>query len=487
MRLRSAICAVAFSGLIAPAAEARAPRLGTPEVITWFGGESNLLEASSVAGHPDAYAVFHRKIGANVYSVVHRDRRGHAHRFDIPTTRGSFPQAIRIVPLESGAGMALWDDSASARVLARAWTRDGRLGPSAVVLSGVTTVHSAENDSAQWRVRADGRGTVVVASSGAAPHDPASVLATVREPGGAFRPQQQLTPPGETGVLQRQIRISPIGGDGSVAVAWGPEYGDGPGGIAVRRGRAPAFDPPLPRAFESEVVLSARNRSVFAADGTPVAISARLARRCPCVRPQVFRWGRTRVLAFQVYATSAGFELGTWYVARPDRSGVFDRAILATTNASSRPVRRKRAGELGFARFDTSTDSGLFRRRSRLIVIPFGARVPRSRRAARLRFGTYALANARRLLAPVYCDRVCRVRGTSRGRRLRVTDSKGRRIDSRLEPFTVAYLRVPLGPGRRHVQVNAAALDDAARPSAARGTFLRSRRATLWCLGRTRC
>jgi len=139
-------CALATCAVGAAPATAAQPHLGTPEVITSFSGESNLLAASSIGGHPDAYAVFHRTIGANVYSVVHRDTHGHAHRFDIPTTRGSYPQAIRIVAIERGGGMALWDDPAGHRVLVRQWRANGSLGPTQVALSQVTTNHSAEND-----------------------------------------------------------------------------------------------------------------------------------------------------------------------------------------------------------------------------------------------------------------------------------------------------------------------------------------------------
>jgi hypothetical protein len=381
MRRRILACALALFGLGGAHAAAAGPHLGTPEVITSFGGESDLLSASSVAGHPDAYAVFHRKIGANVYSVVHRDIHGHAHRFDIHTPSGSFPQAVRLVAVEAGGGMAIWDESATQRVLARGWRSDGTLGATQVVLSQVTTIHSADNDTAQWRVRADGSGTVVVATTGASPHNLASVFAAVRDPGGAFGAPQELTPPGEIGIIQRQIAISPVAADGTVAIAWGPESGNGAGGRAIRSGRAARFGAPAAGPFTAEVGLSAANRSILGDDGTPITISARLARRCPCVRPQVLHWGGgARVLVFQVYGTEFARQLGSWYVAHPDKHGVFDGAVEATRNATSLPVRRTRSGEVGFARFDTSTDNGLFRQHSRLIVIPFGSRARAARR-----------------------------------------------------------------------------------------------------------
>jgi hypothetical protein len=458
------------------------PHLGTPEVITSFGGESDLLAVSSSADHPDAYAVFHRKIGANVYSVVHRDSHGHAHRFDIHSESGSFPQAIRIVGLEAGSGMALWDESRTQRVLARSWANDGTLAPTGVVLSQVTTVHSADSDSAQWRVRSDGKGTVVVATTGASPDKAASVFATIRDPGGQFAPQQEVTAPGEVGIDQRQIRISPIAGDGTVTVAWGPDYGDGAGGRAIRVGRAATFGAPEVHAFTAELGLSATNRSTFTQDGTPVTIATNLARLCPCLRPSVFGWGGgAQVLAFQSYGSKFA-EAGTWYVAQPDGHGVFDDAVEATRNSYSVPVRRATVGEVGFARFDTETDDNLFRQHSRLVVLPFGSHVPASRRAPRLDFGTHARATASRVLIPVYCDRVCGVHGSSgRVGRLRTTDFQGRRIDARLEPFSVAYLRVALPAGRTKVRISLSAADDAGHRATARATFARGPRGWLWC------
>jgi hypothetical protein len=483
MRLRILACALALFGCGGAQAAAAAPHLGMPEVITSFGGESNLVAANSVAGHPDAYAVFHRKIGANVYSVVHRDSRGHAHRFDIHTTPGSFPQAVRLVALEAGGGMAIWDESANRRVLARSWRGDGRLGATQVVLSQVTTIHSTENDTAQWRVRADGSGTVVVATTGAPPHNVASVFAAVRDPGGQFSAQQELTPPGESGVEQRQIAISPVASDGTVAIAWGPESGSGAGGRAIRSGRAERFGAPAAQPFTPEAGLGTANRSILGDDGTPITISARLARRCPCVRPQVFHWGGgARVLVFQIYGTEFPGESGSWYVARPDKRGVFDGAVEATRNAGSLPVRRTQTGEVGFARFDTNTDDELFRQHSRLIVVPFGARVARSRRAPRLAFGSFARASAGHLIVPVYCDRVCGVHGSSgHVGRLPVTDSQGKRIDARLEPFTVAYLRVTLPAGRARASISVGASDDAGHRAAARATFVRGSHPGRWC------
>jgi hypothetical protein len=82
----------------------------------------------------------------------------------------------------------------------------------------------------------------------------------------------------------------------------------------------------------------------------------------------------------------------------------------------------------------------------------------------------------------VYCDRVCGVHGSSgHVGRLAVTDSRGRPIDARLEPFTVAYLRVTLAAGRSEARVGAGASDDAGHRAVARATFVRGSRAGTWC------
>ncbi|MEA2157364.1 MAG: hypothetical protein QOE11_3504, partial [Solirubrobacteraceae bacterium] len=445
------------------------------------GGESDLLAASSAPAHPDAYAVFHRKIGANIYSVVHRDSHGHAHRFDIPVTSQTFPQAVRLVALEGGAGMALWDEGRTQRVLARQWAGDGRLGAVQVVLSQVDTVRSGDFDAPQWRVRSDGRGTVVVASTGASPDRAASVFAALRDPVGGFGPQQELTPPATRGIDDRPVSVSPIAADGSVAVSWGPDSGNGLGGRAIRAGRAARFGPAVAQPFAGEPGLTAQNQSILADDGTPITISPALARLCPCTRPQVFRWGDgTRVLVFQILGTEFATEAGDWYVARAGAGAIFDAAVDATQNASSLPVRRARPGEIGFARFDTNTDQGLFRQHSRLIVVPFGPRVPRSRRPARLSFGTFARAAAGHLLVPVFCDRFCRVRS---GTLSRVTDFRGRLHPGRLEPFSVVYMRVALPARRGSTRVRLSVTDDAGHRTVAGATFVR-RRAGQWCLGR---
>jgi len=477
MRLPILLFALAMLNAGPAAAAAAEPHLGTPEVITSFSGESDILGSSSLPGHGDAYVVFHRVIGKNLYTVVHRDDHGHAHTFDIPATNGSFPMAIRLAGLEDGGGMALWDDGANQRVLARSWSRDGSLAAPQTVLAQVTTANNIGFGGPQWEMGSDGAGTVVVATTGPRTDAGAGrVFAAVRDPGRQFGAPQELTPADEPAIVDRQILVSPITSDGTVSVSWGPGDVEGPGGRAVRRGRSPRFDAPAVVPFAFPLGLTKTNRSILAPDATPITIDAGVAHFCPCRNPRVFTWsGGVRVLTFQTR--------GTWYVARAGRDGVYTGAVRATEHAGSVPVRRARPGEVGFARFDTETDDSLFRRHSRLIVIPFGSKVAASRRAPRLRFGSYARVADHHLLVPVYCDRVCTVRGRSAlDARLRVVDFRGRRVDPGLEPFTVRYLRVALPAPHVDARVSASAADDADHRVTAGATFVRGKRAAFWCL-----
>jgi hypothetical protein len=484
LRPRIFLYTLAMLNAGAAAAMARGPHLGTPEVITSFSsGESNIIASSSLPGHGDAYAVFHRIIGRNLYTVVFRDEQGHAHKFDIPTTNGSYPMAIRFAGLEDGGGMALWDDGANHRILARSWSRDGTLAASQSVLAQVTTSNNAGFGSAQWQISSDGTGTVVVATTGMTPDAAGRVFATVRDPGRPFGAPQELTPANEPAIIDRQILVSPITSSGTVAVSWGPVDVAGPGGRAIRSGRSPRFDAPTVVPFGFPLGLTKTNRSILAPDATPITIDASVAHFCPCRNTRVLTWGGdVRVLAFQTTG-------GNWYVARAGRDRVYTSAVKATEHAGSVPMRRARPGEVGFARFDTEADNNLFRQHSRLVVIPFGSKVPASRRAPRLRFGTYARAADRHLLVPVYCDRVCAMHGSSGpDRRLRMVDFRGRRVDPSLEPFTVRYLRVALPAPHLNARVTARASDDAGHRATARATFVRGKRGAFWCLStKPRC
>lgn len=479
MRTRTLLPSLLLLLLTPGVAAAKPARLGTPEVLAAFSGESDLIGSSSAPGHGDAYAVFHRIIGKNLYTVIYADEGGHQHRFDLPTSAASFPEAVRLVPLQDGAGMAVWDDDASGRVLARTWTRGGVLGPEQTVLSGVDTVGSGDNDYAKWVLRDDGRGTVAVATVGARPEAAAAVVAAVRDPGGDFGAQQVLDPGGQPGAYDsRSVLLTPIDPDGSLTVSWSQLGLDGsPGGAARRVGRAAGFVPADPAAFSIPAPSARGGRELTGPDGRTIALTARLAGLCPCLRPQVFTWpSGAAVLAFQRYDGRTRFSR-SWYVARGDGRGSFDRAARATIRAAASPVRRSHPGEVGFASFDTETDYQLFHRRSRLTVVPFGPAVPRSRRAPRVEIGTAAPTHGRYVRVPISCDRVCTVtvRG-ARGRRLPLTGFAGPRLPARVEPFTVVYARVHLGDGQDRLRVRVLARDDAGHRARAGASFRRSSR-----------
>lgn len=484
MLRRLLVPAAVALAVAAPAAARAAPRLGTPAYVTTLPGESNFITSDSTFGHPDAYAIFSSELGRNVESVVHVDDRGRPHRFVVGTSRTWQPEGVRLFPIEGGGGMALWDDGRAHEVRARTWGPGGTEGPVQVALAGVDVVFAAEGDGPEWRARAGGDGTVVVASTGAPPRDTGSVLAAVREPGGAFGPPQELTPPGATGLFQRPLAISPVGADGSVAVSWG----DGSAGVARRTGRGP-FGPPEAQPFGEQPRLSPTNRTAPAADGTPVTVSAAVAALCPCPPPHLLTWGDgTRVLAVQVFSRPTTFpvgELGGWYVARPGAGGAFDAPVKATDDGSVVAMRATRPGEVAFAKLDTEADFGLFRREARLERIPFGPDVPRSRQAPRTGFGAYGVVSRGHLFLPVFCDRVCSVDvRDARFRRLPLAEPGVGAASRRLEPFTVVYASVPL-PQHSPVRLRVGAVDNAGHRRAIGGTYVRGGRGQ-WCLSTRR-
>lgn len=487
MRLRASLLAlIALLLGIAPAASAAARR-GTPEVVTSLRGASQLLGASSAAGHGDAYAVFRSVVGKNIYTVVFGDRNGHLHRFDLPTEPGSFPFAVRFAALDGGGGMALWDDSRTNRVLARSWRPDGSLGSVEVALQGVHVVHGGDSDFAQWQLRTDGEGTVAVASPGAPPRAGGSIVAAVRDPGLGFSPSQELTPGGDGTSFERQLRLSPLASDGFVAVSWGSDsYADGPGARATRPGRGAPFGPPEPAPFVSDRGLSVAQPTSVTEDGQPVTVSARVAALCPCRSVRVFTWGTgERLLTFARFGTRTAAS-GDGYVVHPDTGGTFDRAELATASDGALAVRRARPGEVAFARVDSGGELPGALPQGHLVVIPYGPAVPLSRRAPRARFGDAARATARRVLVPVSCDRDCTVAGTDTGPgRLPVRDFRAARASSRPEAFQVVYLLAT--PGRRtRLHLRLRATDDAGHSARIRATF--ALRSGGWCrVGAPRC
>ena len=226
-------------------------------------------------------------------------------------------------------------------------------------------------------------------------------------------------------------------------------------------------------------------------DGAPVAVSPRLAALCTCAAGHVFSWpDGTRALVFNRPGRYG--ESGTWYVARAGEGETFDRADAATTNGSSSPVRRAQPGEVGFARFDTSTDDDLFKPfpfDSQLIVVPFGPDVPHSREAPVVSLGTFARSAGGHLLVPVFCDRVCSPSaGTAGQARLPHTDSSGKRLAGPLEPFSVAYVRATLRTGQTAATIRVRATDNRRHRSATRSvTFRRLHRRGFWCARGASC
>src|SRR4051812_8827792 len=137
---------------------------------------------------------------------------------------------------------------------------------------------------------ADRAGTVAVATTGPVPDAAGRVFATVRDPGGQFGAPQELTPANEPAIVDREILVSPIASDGTVAVSWGPGDGDGLGGRAVRRARSARFDASMVVPFAFPLGLTKTNRSIVGAGATPITIDAGVAHFCPCRNTRVFTW-----------------------------------------------------------------------------------------------------------------------------------------------------------------------------------------------------
>lgn len=178
---------------------------------------------------------------------MHRDSSGRWRRLSVERPRFA---STRVVAIEQDAFMLLWDDGTSVRT--RIVRPNGTLEPEQVALVDATLVWVGDFEASLWQVRADGRGTVVVASRTATVPSVSGggVIAAIREPGGVFGPQQTLHPAEPTtNNAQAAVAISPIAPDGTVSVGWDlqdwsvePQRGlNGPWRQATRTAREAAF------------------------------------------------------------------------------------------------------------------------------------------------------------------------------------------------------------------------------------------------------
>jgi hypothetical protein len=303
---------------------------------------------------------------AQAIRVLHQDAAGRWKRFPI----SGRPEGVRVVVLEDGGGLAAWD--AGSEVLVRRWDAKGAVSAPRAVLHSISPTWYGDFDAAEWQLVADRHGTVVIASSGDRATAPGAIVATVRDPGGDFGPQQQIgqVDP-EPGIGDEpSLDLSPIAPDGSVAVRWAL-HGYGPGnfsvadesGHAVRVGRAASFGPPQPPPGPPAGNVLGRPQpgtsallAVQAAQSATVRVGPGVLALCRrasggCDAPRLFRWHGTAVIAVQAMSCNpcVDFALaGSWYLARVADGGVFDHAVLATRDAGAQPVRTSRAGIVAF-------------------------------------------------------------------------------------------------------------------------------------------
>ncbi|MDX6715412.1 MAG: hypothetical protein QOH30_1970 [Baekduia sp.] len=374
MRLTLVLLGALSVAVVAPvpagAAPARSPGLGAPvKLPIRVPASSRVVSAVSAAGHGPALVTAQAKGAHSITTVLHQDRGGTWRRF---TVLGR-PQAVRLALLEDGSGLAAFDQGNT--VVVRRWSARGTVGAPQVVLRSVQTTWEGDFVTAEWQLSAGRDGTVAIASSGDATSTAGAIYATVRDPGGAFSPQQQVTPEAVSPPVfgAPDLAVAPIAAGGSVIVRWAPHGNGGPGdvrsstdlGYAVRAGRATTFGPPqappgpapvadlstgLAATTPTPLTVAADQSSTVRVGRGVVALCARASGGCSS--PQLFTWGGRRAIAFNARSCHDCVDAavyGSWYVARSGAGGVVDHPVLATRDASAVPVRSAARGVVAFA------------------------------------------------------------------------------------------------------------------------------------------
>ena len=139
-----------------------------------LGGVVEVREAIGDASHPPAFL--------NGTSVEHQDVKGKWHRFRFD----GLTLGARLVPLEDGGGMAVWQNASS--IYAQRWHRGGSTDVPQTVLTGVADLGYASHGGTyypQWDLSFDRHGAVVIAGVGQPGASAGAIYAVTREPGGA--------------------------------------------------------------------------------------------------------------------------------------------------------------------------------------------------------------------------------------------------------------------------------------------------------------
>ena len=222
------IAAIVMIALTSPAA-ANA-HFGDPVRVP-VRGMTEVIEAFADTAHPPALLGSDQS-GSGL--LAHQDAKGRWHRLSFSGT----PIGARLVPLENGDGLVVWQKDAT--VYGLRFHRDGTQEAPQPVLVGIDPPYNAVKPGKwypQWTLGFDHRGTVVVVGvTGAG----AGLSAAVRDPGGRFGAERTLAATGRTG-LPFPI-LSPISADGTVNVTW--SSGD-TRYWATRNGRADHFGTPV--------------------------------------------------------------------------------------------------------------------------------------------------------------------------------------------------------------------------------------------------
>jgi hypothetical protein len=316
--------------------------------------------AISGPGHSPAVLI---DSGGPLAYVGHTNRAGNWRFLLVPGNS----QAVRLASLEGGGGLVAYDQGDV--IVARTWGPDGTVAPPQAVLTGIiSTWWQGDFQAPEWQMASDDRGTVALAS---VTTNGRGVLATVRDPGGAFGAVQRLGDtdpvPGvpsftEYRLAPADMGIGPIGAGGAVTVQWGAHGHGGPGVVrrwepssqATRPGpRRPFAAPTSPAAgvttgamFRERQKLSAPPVTVVGDQSAAIRVGAGIVRHCgahaDCRTPKPFAWGTTKVILFA--------DGGDWLVAKADARGVYDHPTrVAGVTTGSQPLWTKRHGVVAFA------------------------------------------------------------------------------------------------------------------------------------------
>jgi hypothetical protein len=437
MRKGMLVSAVTMTALAVPSA-ARA-QFGDPVRVA-LDGVVELREVIGDAGHPTAFL--------NATSVMHQDAKGrwHRFRFDGLTT------GARLVPLEDGGGMLVWQNASS--ILVRRWHRDGTTEAPQTVLSGVADPGYASHEGSdypQWDLSFDRRGAVVIV--GVAPPGPSAgaIYAVSRGPDGSFGAPQVVRAPDPAPSFSYTtdslplIRVSPLAPDGSVSVRW-----DWPDGLrrATRTGLEGGFDAPVPdspSAVDASTVYTVDSRAIrLAAD--VVAACAHDHGSCGGEGARLYAWaGAPSQLLLRVQADDS---FSRFLIARRGPDGRYRDPRPAPAGM---PIWSTKRGVIDWWQIVPGDYAG---HGGGLYRVPFGMA---PRRTPRVLVDGTGEAGDGRVSVQVRCDQPCRlqttVRSLSGSRSVRRTSAVAKAA------FTGVSLtsRVPAGATQLQVTVAARA------------------------------